>query len=115
MLSVDPPPMLFLIPLAIGFTGLIFTIIAEYMPAKTQSGALEAAKWLAFKKYLENLNKYDDVESAKTHFDEYLPYAVAFNVDKHWIKNFSKLSDMPVPTWYYPTYMGPRWSRGYTP
>jgi uncharacterized membrane protein len=48
------------------------------MPRKTAKGAEEAAKWLAFKQYLENIDKYSDMESVKEQFQVYLPYAVAF-------------------------------------
>ena len=46
--------------LAIPAIGLI--VLARYMPRKTANGAEEAAKWLAFKRYMENIEQYTKVE-----------------------------------------------------
>ncbi|NWF70682.1 MAG: DUF2207 domain-containing protein [Chloroflexi bacterium] len=100
---------------ALGFTGIVGLITAQFMPSKTQKGAEEAAKWRAFYRYMDNLDKYSSVEEASLRFEEYLPYAVAFGLNNEWIRRFSKLSDMPVPTWYFPTYMGGPYSGGYRP
>jgi uncharacterized membrane protein YgcG len=94
--------------------GLI--LVAPAMPAKTRKGAEEAAKWKAFYRYLSNLEKYTSVEQARGRFEAYLPYAVAFGLDKQWVRAFARLDDMPIPSWYYPVYRGSGWGRGiYTP
>ncbi|HEX2622794.1 MAG TPA: DUF2207 domain-containing protein, partial [Phototrophicaceae bacterium] len=104
---------LILPPIAIGLTGLVLSVVGQYMPAKTRKGAEEAAKWKAFRHYLYNLEKYRQVEDATDQFEAFLPYAVAFGIDRAWIHKFSKLTTMPVPIWYYPTYRGGYWSGGY--
>ncbi len=88
------------------------TMIARFMPAKTRKGAEEAAKWKAFYRYLSNLEKYTSVEQARGRFEDYLPYAVAFGLDKQWVRAFASLDDMPIPRWYYPVYRGAGWGRG---
>lgn len=106
-------PLLPLIGLAVGLNGLIMMIFANFMPAKTRNGAIEAAKWQAFRRYLQNLDRYDGVEAAAERFDAYLPYAVAFGIDQQWIRQFRGLDRQPIPAWYYPRYAGRYWSRGY--
>lgn len=88
---------------------LIF--VGRHMPRKTPAGAEEAARWLAFKRYLENIEKHGDLDSVKEKFEEYLPYAMAFGLERRLIHKFSKI-DTPAPTWwgprpyYYGPYMG---------
>jgi uncharacterized membrane protein len=103
------------IPLSIGLSGIFTLILGQQMPAKTLKGVEEAAKWRAFLEYLRNLEKYDDVKEASENFDKYLAYAVAFGLDRSWIRKFSQVDDVyvPIPSWYYPTYMGGPYQRGY--
>jgi hypothetical protein len=88
-------------------------IVGQHMPAKTRKGAEDAAKWNAFREYLVNLDKYDSAEKAAANFDDYLPYAVAFGVDRAWMRRFSQVENVPIPTWYFPTYVGGPYRRGY--
>ncbi len=101
-----------LLPIAVGFVGVVAVMIGPAMPAKTRKGAEESAKWKAFFEYLQHLEKYTTVEEASQQFEQYLPYAVAFGLDKSWIHKFSRVQSMPIPYWYYPTYIGP-YRRGY--
>lgn len=108
-------PATFCLPLAIFVTGGAVMLFGSHMPAKTREGAEEAAKWQAFYKYLRNLEDYDTVESAADRFAAYLPYAVAFGLDRSWVSKFSGLERVPIPIWYYPTYIGGRYRGGYRP
>jgi len=90
-------------------------IAAQFMTVRTPKGAESAAKWLAFYRYMQNLEKYSSVESAANRFDEFLAYSVCFGLDKQWVRRFSSVPTTPIPTWYYPTYMGRRWGWGYSP
>ncbi|MCC6802443.1 MAG: DUF2207 domain-containing protein [Anaerolineae bacterium] len=103
---------LVLLPIAVGFVAVAALIVGPAMPAKTRTGAEEAAKWKAFYEYLRNMEKYASVEEAANQFERYLPYAVAFGLDRSWINRFKDVPYVPVPYWYYPTYMG-RYRRGY--
>ncbi len=66
------------LPVGLGVIGLGIIILSRYMPRRTPAGADAVARWRAFKRYLENLEKYTKVEDATEIFDRYLPYAVAF-------------------------------------
>ncbi len=89
------------LPVGLGVIGLGIIILSRYMPRRTPAGADAVARWRAFKRYLENLEKYTKVEDATGIFDRYLPYAVAFGLEKHWIAQFAKV-DAPPPPWWIP-------------
>ncbi len=91
----------------LGIVGAIVIGVAAAMPRKTRFGAEEAAKWRAFKTYMQHLEKYTNVQSAAEQFERYLPYAIAFGIDRSWIRKFKPVQNMPVPIWYFP--------RGYYP
>ncbi|NDJ62875.1 MAG: DUF2207 domain-containing protein, partial [Chloroflexi bacterium] len=113
-LEWDFTPAIFCLPMAIGVASIAMLIAAPNMPAKTRKGAEEAAKWRAFMAYLRNLTAYDDVESAASRFDQYLPYAVAFGLEKTWVRQFEGTRNVSIPPWYFPTHLGP-YRGGYTP
>lgn len=75
--------------------------LSRVMPQRTAKGARAAAQWNAFKRYLAHLENYDSVQAARDKFAEYLPYAIAFGLEKTWIEKF-KLTDTPAPLWYIP-------------
>lgn len=83
---------LFLVP-------ILVMIFGSQMPAKTDKGSLEAAKWIAFKKYLANIEQYTNLQEAKDLFDKYMPYAVAFGLEHTWVEKFSAVGT-PAPGWY---------------
>ncbi len=83
-------------------TAIGLVIVGRHMPRKTKAGAEAAARWLAFKRYLKNIEKYGGLETAKEQFDKYLPYAIAFGIEKTYMRQFEKVGDMPAPMWYGP-------------
>lgn len=96
------------LPVAFAVPAIGLIVLARYMPRKSANGAEEAAKWLAFKRYMENIEQYTKVEEVQQIFDRFLPYAVAFGLERSWIAKFARV-DTPPPPWYYPgPYMGPR-------
>jgi len=101
------------IPVGLGVIAISLLIVAPRMPVKTAAGAEATAKWKAFREYLTNLRQYTDVEQATDLFNQYLPYAVAFGLERAWINQFSRVAATPIPYWYYPVYMGGPWRRGY--
>lgn len=104
-------PLIFLPPVALVVIGAFMTLFSDVMPAKTEKGAQQAALWRAFQRYLANLDRYS-VENAAQRFEEYMPFAVAFGLEKEFVKETTpKLTAMPV--WYYPTYLGGPWHGGY--
>ena len=80
--------------------GLALLLLARVMPRKTRQGALEAAKWRAFERYLRKLEHHTALEQARDLFERYLPYAAAFGIAKLWIRKFAHLPNMPTPPWY---------------
>ncbi|GIK75968.1 MAG: hypothetical protein BroJett021_49560 [Chloroflexota bacterium] len=91
-------------------------IASRYMPRKTDEGAEAAARWKAFKEYLRNIDKYADIAAQKEIWDRWLPYAIAFGIDKDYIRKFEGVN-APAPGWYIPspTLYGPYHRRYYGP
>jgi len=89
---------------ALGITMASLVIIGRYMPRKTPRGAEEAAKWLAFKRYLQTIEKHGDLEAVKDKFEEFLPYAVAFGLERRLINKFAEV-DAPAPSWWGPVFV----------
>ena len=94
-------------------TSLGLLIMARHMPRKTDEGAETAAKWRAFRTYLNNIDHYSDVESQKEIWDRWLPYAIAFGIDRQYMRAFEAVN-APAPGWYFPSpeVYGP-YRRGY--
>ncbi|MBS1252317.1 MAG: hypothetical protein MAG451_01356 [Anaerolineales bacterium] len=102
------------IPFGLGVVAVGILIFARVMPRKTTKGSEAAARWQAFKRYLDNIEDYADLEQAKGIFDKYLPYAIAFGLENAWVRKFSEV-DAPAPPWYRPAggpYWGGPWRRG---
>lgn len=79
-------------------------IVGRVMPRKTHHGAKQAAIWNSFKNYLKDIEKYSKLKGATDQFEKYLPYAIAFGLERRFVRQFSQV-DTPIPTWYhmYPT------------
>jgi hypothetical protein len=88
------------IGLAGAAAGLVW--LGQHMPAKTRKGAEAAALTKAFKQYLGNLEKYADPAAVKNQFEKYLPWAIAFGLERTWISRFQRVPDTPMPGWYFP-------------
>jgi uncharacterized membrane protein len=99
--------------LALAVTGIFMLIASRHMPRKTAQGVEAAAKWNAFKQYLKNIEQYSDLEQSGEIFAAYLGYAVAFGLERTWIRKFSSVPATPIPTWYYPYYGGHYGGYGY--
>ena len=93
------------------FLGLVLMATAGQMPRKTEKGAEMAARWNAFRRYLVEIERYQSVEEAKAIFSSYLPYAVAFGLERTWVRKFAQVNT-PAPHWYGP-YMGGPMRRPY--
>jgi len=89
------------LPISLGVVAIGIIILARYMPQRTPAGADAVARWRAFKRYLQNLEKYTKVEEAADIFERYLPYAVAFGLERSWLQKFARV-EAPPPTWWIP-------------
>lgn len=97
---------------SLGVVSVVMLIVSQAMPVKTQKGADEAAKWRAFKTYLEHAEQYTDLQEVTDQFDKYLPYAIALGLERTWLNKFSRVPGTPIPRWYYPVGV-PYGQRGY--
>jgi uncharacterized membrane protein YgcG len=99
-------------PIGLGIVGMVAAGFGIYMPAKTLKGAQEAARWRAFRKYLEHIEKYTDLKEAAAQFEKYLPYAVALGIETKLVHQLVPVLTS-MPAWYFPTYLGGPWYGGY--
>lgn len=99
---IDLTPAAILPGFGLGVTAVGFLILGRYMPRKTDKGAEIAARWQAFRTYLKDIQRYGgDLEQQKAIWDRWLPYAIAFGVDKEYIRQFEAVN-APAPGWYVP-------------
>ena len=78
--------------------GLALYRLARVIPAKTTEGVEEAARWGAFRRYLAQIERYENLETARGIFERYLPYAIAFGLDKEWVQKFTR-AKAAAPAW----------------
>jgi hypothetical protein len=80
---------------------IILIVISSRMPKKTQQGAEEAAKFRAFRTYLADIDKYENIDAKNTIFQQYLPYAIAFGLEEEYTRKFAQAGSA-TPSWYEP-------------
>ena len=80
---------------------IALTVVAQGMPARTQQGAEAAAKWQAFRRYLQDIDKYvkQGTANAGEIFEKYLPYTIAFGFNNEFVGKMAALGT-PAPSWY---------------
>jgi hypothetical protein len=94
-------PWLLVPAFAVTALSLILRQTARALPKRTEAGAEAAAKWRAFERYLADLDKYDSVDTAKANFDRYMPYAIAFGLERTWVNRFES-AHSASPGWLNP-------------
>ncbi len=90
--------------IGLGIVAIGVIIASRWMPRKTPKGAEAAARWVAFRRYLEQIEQYGDLAEAQDVFEKYLPYAIAFGIEKSWVRKFARIG-APAPRWYGPRHM----------
>jgi uncharacterized membrane protein len=77
---------------------LIFGLI---MPARTILGARTLEKVLGFEEFLRRVDgeRFERVIKTPEMFEKYLPFAMAFKVEKKWARAFQDICREP-PSWY---------------
>lgn len=93
------------LPVGFVISGIAVLIIAPKMPLRTRKGAEMKMRVDAFKRYLQNIEKYENLKEATDKFDKFLPWAIALGLDKNFIAKYTA-ANAPVPDWYQP-YPGP--------
>ncbi len=86
---------------ASAIVGAVLAVVGANMPVRTRKGAEMRQRVDAFKRYLDAIERYVDLKAATDQFDRYLPFAVAFGIDRSWMRKFAA-ADTPAPTWYVP-------------
>jgi hypothetical protein len=97
------------IPVAMGF-GVAVAIVWGFggaMRARTAAGVRVLEEALGFKEFLERVesDRYKRMITSPDMFERYLPYAMAFKVERRWAAAFDDLYTSP-PNWYVGTGMG---------
>jgi hypothetical protein len=87
----------FLPGLALLSVGVAGFLVAGRMPRRTPLGAIEAARWRAFRAHLGKALRAERPASALP--PNYLPYAVAFGTDTAFVHHLEQVGTAP-PTWY---------------
>ncbi len=91
------PILLFLVAILCAIALIIFF---KFEARLSQKGREMKEDWLGFKMYLEVAEKYRMQNLTPDLFEKYLPYAMIFNVEKKWAKNFEAML-LPAPEWYH--------------
>lgn len=97
-------------PLGLMATGSAFLVVARHMPVRTRQGAEMRMRVAAFRRYLQNVERYTDINAAPAIFERYLPWAIALGLRQSWVRKFSNAS-APLPPWYVP--YEPPFARGF--
>jgi hypothetical protein len=84
---------------ALLLVGAVWIAASRWMPRRRPEGALEVARWRAFRRYLLNLEDYGSQAEAQEILDRYFAYAVALDVQEVVLRDSERLqAQMPVWT-----------------
>ncbi len=101
--SLTPVPFL----IAGALSAVIVVVIGWQMPARTEAGTRMLEQTLGFGEFLERVDRerYQDVKRTPEMFERFLPYAMAFGVERQWAKAFNDVYMQP-PRWYAGSHAG---------
>ncbi|HEX7918194.1 MAG TPA: DUF2207 domain-containing protein, partial [Gemmatimonadales bacterium] len=82
-------------------SGLIILAFGWNMPARTEEGARAFEGVQGFEDFLTRVDsdRFERVIKTPEMFEKFLPYAMAFGVDKQWTRAFADIYTQP-PSWY---------------
>ncbi len=83
-------------------SGGIIIFFSKFMPSKTRLGSVTKSNILGFQEFMLRTDKDMLERMGKDIYYEYMPYAIALGVVKHWSDMFAGLIDEP-PKWYVST------------
>jgi hypothetical protein len=79
--------------------GAVALIIAGFSaPTITKTGARQAVRWEAFKRYLKDMG-VKEAAKYRHRFAQLSPYAVAFGLEKEFVEKFAA-ANAPTPKWW---------------
>jgi Predicted membrane protein (DUF2207) len=91
------------LPWVIGgvLSGLILAVFGRIMPARTVAGARALERVLGFEEFLGRVegDRLQRVVKTPEMFEQFLPFAMAFGVERNWAKAFQDIYREP-PSWY---------------
>lgn len=101
---VAPPGTLAVLGVAVALSGPLIALWGYLMPARTAEGVRLKEHLEGFKRYLSVAEKdrlafHDAPQRKPETFNAFLPYAMAFGVEKAWAKQFADMH-LPPPDWY---------------
>jgi hypothetical protein len=82
----------------------LFGMLAWWIVASLRTGSIsqsakaEAKRWLGFKTYLQDIERYGDLAEAQEILDRYMDYAVALGVDDRLLQQVKHMGGL-VPIW----------------
>lgn len=87
----------------------ILIFLQYVLPAKTEKGMEAYAHLLGLKKYIavaeqDRINFVNAPEKNPQTFEKFLPFAILFELEKQWVKEFEKMYHIQ-PTWYHGAYV----------
>jgi uncharacterized membrane protein YgcG len=84
-----------------GVSAVVLIGFGLLMPARTHAGARAREASLGFREFLVKVesDRYKRMITSPAMFERYLPYAMAFGVEKRWARAFDDLYREP-PDWY---------------
>jgi uncharacterized membrane protein YgcG len=84
-----------------GVSAVVLVGFGLLMPARTHAGARAREASLGFREFLDKVesDRYKRMITSPEMFERYLPYAMAFGVEKRWARAFDDLYREP-PDWY---------------
>jgi uncharacterized membrane protein YgcG len=84
-----------------GVSAVVLVGFGLLMPARTPAGARAREASLGFREFLDKVesDRYKRMITSPGMFERYLPYAMAFGVEKRWARAFDDLYREP-PDWY---------------
>jgi uncharacterized membrane protein len=102
----DMTPLPFVIAAVV--SGLIVAAFGRIMPARTVQGARALERVLGFEEFLRRVegDRLERVVKTPEMFERFLPFAMAFGVERKWAKAFQDIYREP-PTWYVGSHAGP--------
>ena len=94
--------------IAAAATFIVIAVFAQLMPARTMHGARTHAWLRGFEEFLQRVEKdrLERMAEGPATFEKYLPYAMAFGVEKNWAQAFEGMATTP-PDWYHSRHGGP--------
>lgn len=94
-------------PAALIVVGLALTLVSRWMVQKSAVGAEEAARWLAFKRYLLDLKRYATLGEAQAILDGSFAFAIALDVEEVVLAQAEEMGAV-VPAWTRPARLSRR-------